>query len=668
MSELPDGWIKVPLGEVNGFSGSTVNPASRPDELFELYSVPSFPTGKPERLLGSEIGSTKQTVKAGDVLISKINPRINRVWTVGPKSSEEQIASSEWIGFRSEAVRPAFANYYFRSQEFRDLLCSEVAGVGGSLTRAQPKRVAAYPLPIAPLAEQTRIADQLDTLLARVNACNDHLDAIPGILKRFRQAVLGAACSGALTEQWRTEQGAMSSASELCEALEADHAAFGGHERGNASEPTQEAHDLTVKQLPQGWAIATLRECCAPGRPITYGILKPGPELDVGVPYIRVADFPGNKLNLSSIKKTSPEIDLQYKRARLAGGDLLLSIRGSVGRLIVIPPSLEGANITQDTARLSISSRLNARYVYYALLSPDAQRRMSLAIRGVAVRGINIGDVRALQVPLPPMPEQLEIARRVDELFALADMLEARWNKMRRAAQRLPAQVLAKAFRGELVEQDSQDEPASVLLQRLAATTSAKAPSSRGRPRAQPQVPATLPAPQAPTPIDWHTLPNNDWAAPAAAQDQAITACLTAVLKAWGQPMPELEARLATLLCQQPRVLTTVLPAAQAKEWVRLVGDEAKPLPAQVARLQPVSNSPWGQAIKRMRARGDLVEAGSADGTIWSLGQGASAIITTGWPDGRAAFVVAYLRTRGVASILPALAPADQAFVHVRAA
>jgi Type I restriction modification DNA specificity domain len=181
--------------------------------------------------------------------------------------------------------------------------------------------IAATEIPIAPRAEQTRIADQLDTLLARVNACNDHLDAIPGILKRFRLAVLGAACSGALTEQWRTEQGAMSSASELCEALEADHAAFGGHERGNASEPTQEAHDLTVKQLPQGWAIATLRECCAPGRPITYGILKPGPELDVGVPYIRVADFPGNKLNLSSIKKTSPEVDLQYKRARLAGGE-----------------------------------------------------------------------------------------------------------------------------------------------------------------------------------------------------------------------------------------------------------------------------------------------------------------------------------------------------------
>ena len=124
MSELPDSWTVLPIGEVNQFTGSTLNPATRPDEIFELYSVPSFPTGSPERLRGSAIGSTKQTVLPGDVLISKINPRINRVWTVGPKGSEVQIASSEWIGFRSGAVQPAFANYYFKSPDFREILCS----------------------------------------------------------------------------------------------------------------------------------------------------------------------------------------------------------------------------------------------------------------------------------------------------------------------------------------------------------------------------------------------------------------------------------------------------------------------------------------------------------------------------------------------------------------
>ena len=200
MSDIPDTWTTLPLGEVNQFSSNTIDPSTRPDEVFELYSVPSFPTRKPERLPGSAIGSTKQTVAPGDVLVSKINPRINRVWTVKPKTTDVQIASSEWNGFRSHVVQPAFASYYFKSPDFRELLCSEVAGVGGSLTRAQPKRVAGYLIPIAPRNEQTRIANQLDTLLTRIQACNDRFDAIPALLKRFRQTVLAAATSGALTD------------------------------------------------------------------------------------------------------------------------------------------------------------------------------------------------------------------------------------------------------------------------------------------------------------------------------------------------------------------------------------------------------------------------------------------------------------------------------------
>lgn len=484
-SDLPDGWDVASFGNLNSFSGGTVNPATRPGEVFELYSVPSFPTGRPELLPGHSIGSTKQAVSPGDVLVCKINPRINRVWAVGPRGSHEQIASSEWIGFRSDAMVPRFAKHYFSEPSFRSLLCSEVSGVGGSLTRAQPGRVAAYPVPVAPLAEQTRIADKLDTLLARIQDCRNRLEAIPTLLKRFRNAVLASAITGELTAEWRATQSPAQSAAELQRLLEADYAEAGGHLRGNASEPTDEAHDLSIEQMPDGWVISTLRDCCRPGRPITYGILKPGPELEEGVPYVRVADFPGNQLNLRSIKKTSPEIDLQYKRARLSAGDLLLSIRGSVGRLIVIPSSLDGANITQDTARLSISSRLNARYIYYALLSQDAQRRMAKAIRGVAVRGINIGDVRALQVPLPSLPEQDEIVRRIDALFEIAGQIESRHDTALTQVGRLTSLTLAKAFRGELVLQDPNDEPVSALLARIAAERGAPAASSRPRsPRA----------------------------------------------------------------------------------------------------------------------------------------------------------------------------------------
>jgi type I restriction enzyme S subunit len=225
--------------------------------------------------------------------------------------------------------------------------------------------------------------------------------------------------------------------------------------------------------FPSAWSILTLRELVCPDRPITYGILMPGPELKEGVPYVRVADFPNDRLNLSMIRNTSAEMDEKFKRSRLREGDLLLSIRGTVGRLVEIPAALAGANITQDTARLSIQPALSNSYIFWYLKSMMAQSRMQAATKGVAVRGLNIGDVRALQVPMPSLPEQQEIVRRVEDLFAFADRIEARLATARKTVERLTPATLAKAFRGELIPQDLTDEPASALLERLKSQQSA---------------------------------------------------------------------------------------------------------------------------------------------------------------------------------------------------
>lgn len=470
MNELPESWTTAPLSAFSTDVRQRVPDAAETFTYIDIGSVDreTKTITAPQVLLGKDAPSrARKQVATGDTLVSMTRPNLNAVALV-PPSLDGQIASTGFDVLRPlDEIDPRWLAYLVRTEQFVSAMSELVQGALYPAVRT--KDVRAYVAPIAPHEEQTRIANQLDTLLARIQACNDRLAAIPALLKRLREAVLVFATTGELTAEWRTAHLPVTSAAELLRSLEADYAEAGGHQRGNASEPTEEAHDLSVDQIPNGWEISTLRNCCRPGRPITYGILKPGPELEEGVPYVRVADFPGNQLNLSSIKRTSPEIDLQYKRARLSAGDLLLSIRGSVGRLIVIPPSLEGANITQDTARLSISSRLNARYIYYALLSPDAQRRMAKAIRGVAVRGINIGDVRALQVPLPSLPEQDEIVRRIDALFEIAARIEASHVTARRLVSRLTPLTLAKAFRGELVSQDPSDEPASALLARIAA-------------------------------------------------------------------------------------------------------------------------------------------------------------------------------------------------------
>ena len=447
MSDLPNSWVTRALGAVNQFASSTINPATRPEEVFELYSIPSFPTGAPERLLGSAIGSTKQTVAPDDVLISKINPRINRVWTVRPKTSEVQIASSEWIGFRSASVQPAFANYYFKSPDFREILCSEVAGVGGSLTRAQPRRVAEYPIPIAPAAEQTRIANQLDTLLTRIQSCNDRFDAIPALLKRFRNSVLSAAVSGRLTGDLRSG-GAIASNSTVS----------------------------SLWRIPTSWRWARADEVTGF---ITKGTTPSKEKMASGsgeVPYIKVYNlgFDGRldfSVDPTFVDSTTHRVVL--KRSITFPGDVLMNIVGPpLGKVAIVPDSHQEWNINQAIARFRPVPGLLSPYLAHCLMSTELiAYAVSQAKATVGQLNLTLEICRALPIPMPPEKEQAEIVRRVEALFTLADRIEARCTAARAQAQRLSPLVLAKAFRGELVPQDPTDEPASDLLARLASVT-----------------------------------------------------------------------------------------------------------------------------------------------------------------------------------------------------
>ncbi|QTS85226.1 restriction endonuclease subunit S [Ectopseudomonas khazarica] len=450
MSKHPEGWVITRLGDICDQPKQRV-PAI--DEEFTYIDIASINrdlkvVSNPQHLQGANAPSrARKEVESGDVIVSMTRPNLNAVALIDTQL-HGSFASTGFDVLRPIEVDPRWIFAVVRSTKFIESMCDKVQGALYPAIKAADIRE--YEIPLPPVTEQIRIAQKLDELLSQVDTLRRRVDAIPTLLKRFRQSVLAAAFSGRLTEEWRASQPPLSNAFALHQSLKTAHENQGGHERSNASKPTEKAHNLTHDGLPAHWDIAELRDMCAPGRPITYGILKPGPELEVGVPYIRVADFPGNKLDLSKIKKTSPEIDLQYKRARLAAGDLLLSIRGSVGRLIKIPEQLEGANITQDTARLSISPLISTDFVYWALLADSTQLRMKNATRGVAIRGINIGDVRALQVPLPPIEEQNEIAHRIKQLFDYAEKVESKIIIALSRIEGLSQSILAKAFRGEL--------------------------------------------------------------------------------------------------------------------------------------------------------------------------------------------------------------------------
>ncbi|MFO1053919.1 MAG: restriction endonuclease subunit S [Planctomycetota bacterium] len=175
-----------------------------------------------------------------------------------------------------------------------------------------------------------------------------------------------------------------------------------------------------IGDVPTDWSVITLDACNDPSRPICYGILMPGKHCADGVPVIKVKNIKNGEVDASDLLLTAPEIDAQYRRSRLRAGDLLLTIRGTTGRVALVPDALASANITQDTARVSAGESTSSAFLYYALQSVNAQAQIRDHTRGQAVKGINIGDVRRLLLPLPPKGEQqtiVETVRAIDEGF-----------------------------------------------------------------------------------------------------------------------------------------------------------------------------------------------------------------------------------------------------------
>lgn len=156
-------------------------------------------------------------------------------------------------------------------------------------------------------------------------------------------------------------------------------------------------------------------------RPIQYGVLKPGPEYPAGVQCIDVKDYPGGRLQVDTVRRIDPAIDARFERSRVATGDLLVSIRGTIGRVTTVPAELDGANISRDSARVSLIDSVEPSYVRVVLESAAAQAEMRGKVVGLAVKGINIADLRRVTIPLPSLPVQQDLAARSEAARALAD-------------------------------------------------------------------------------------------------------------------------------------------------------------------------------------------------------------------------------------------------------
>lgn len=304
------------------------------------------------------------------------------------------------------------------------------------------------PVLVPPLHEQTRIADQLDKLLARIQACNDRLDAIPALLKRFRQAVLAAAIAGDLTEE-----------------------------------------DRSANEWPFPWPAIPLGMLGELGRGKSKHRPRNDPRLYEGkYPFVQTGDVAQSAGKITQHRQTYSEFGFQQSRLWPAG-TVCITIAANIADTAILtypacfPDSVVGF--------ISDPSKCVPQFVKWAIdVIKDDLEAFAPA---TAQKNINLAVLNDISIRCPSLDEQHEIVRRVEALFQLADRIEARYTAARTHAQRLTPLLLAKAFRGELVPQDPNDEPAGVLLERIAAERAQAAAQPRPRPSTAGRKPVRAP-------------------------------------------------------------------------------------------------------------------------------------------------------------------------------
>ncbi len=301
-------------------------------------------------------------------------------------------------------------------------------GKGGTQSNISLTVLKNVRIPIPPLPEQQRIVAKLDSLFEKIESNKRRLEKIPQILKRFRQSVLSYAISGKLT------------------------------------------NDQLRDELPKGWITISGKDA--------FEFITSGSRgwakyySDRGALFIRVTNLNYETIhidtNLSKCKFVNPPKKSEGTRTKVKENDILISITGDVGMVGIVTNEFNEAFINQHVCLARPKVGFYAKYIAYFMTAENGGKKYFNEVKkGATKSGLGLDDIKNIPIQLPTLAEQKEIVRRVEQLFAVADKIEFRYNQAKAMLDKLPQSILAKAFRGELVPQDPNDEPASVLLKRI---------------------------------------------------------------------------------------------------------------------------------------------------------------------------------------------------------
>jgi type I restriction enzyme S subunit len=477
--ELPEGWASVRLADV-GEWGSGGTPRRARAEFFTGGTIPWLKIGD---LTDSRVAQAEERITEAGLaacpakLLDPGTLLIAMYGSIGKLGvTEIRCATNQAIAF----CRPRIDLWYlfWALRWSRDAL--EELGKGGMQANISQTVLKNFEIPIAPLAEQRRIVAKVEALLAQVNAARERLAKVPSIVKRFRQAVLAAACSGRLTQDWRTNRAdSLQPASALVETIQAARRQQLGSKSGTrvGMAPTLRT-DLELYDLPHEWIWVDLRFLMNPQEAFCYGVVQPGEDRKDGIPLIRAGDLHSLDEALPLLRRIPRSVDERYERSRLRGGELLVTVVGAnIGTVAIAPEAARGFNIARAVAKVPVSE-VSSQYVLLWLQSATALSWMVEDAREVARPTLNLEQLETLPVPLPPLEEQREIVKRVTAMLGVRDAAQSCIALAERRASLLPNAILSKAFSGELVPTEAdvariegrEYEPASRLIERIRAS------------------------------------------------------------------------------------------------------------------------------------------------------------------------------------------------------
>lgn len=510
MTEVPEGWVEVELGEVWCESRARVQPnAIAPTKYLSLEHV----EGGMNRITGhgssEAVKSTVAVFSSGDVLYGRLRPYLNKV----VRPSEAGVASTEFLVFEeSPALSNALLVHLLSSTDLVAYASANSAGV--NLPRVSAQRLGEYRFHLAPLPEQHRIVAKIEDLFAKLDAGVAALKRAEANLERYRASVLKAAVEGRLTGQWRKVNPPDETGEELLKQILAERRRRWEEEqlakfeakgkkppknwKKQYKEPrASDTNDLS--KLPEGWCWASLGQVAD----FQNGRAFPSKEYaDSGVRLLR----PGNlhssgRVNWSekNTRHMPEEWAERFPQYIVGSDELVMNLTAQslkdefLGRVVETAPN-ERCLLNQRLARITSFPGLNRRFLLAVLRAWRFRHFVATLNSGSLIQHMFTSQLHEFVFPLPPQSEQHIVVAELDRLLTDCSACDAALDYGLGTRSSLRQSILKRAFQGRLVPQDPDDEPASVLLESVRAEHEAAGHRRKGRPtkpRCQPKTRVT---------------------------------------------------------------------------------------------------------------------------------------------------------------------------------